>query len=94
MDGAPLPDFADGSICFPRVRAGPPFLPGPNFAPSLRYNTPPVCAGGRALAQHLAAGFRHAGVLASRSASALAQPTACAADGLDQRGFDSGTPTA
>ena len=38
LDGAPLPEFADGAILQPAGARGPAFLVGPNFRAMLRYN--------------------------------------------------------
>jgi lytic murein transglycosylase len=38
MDGAPLPQFADGAIVLPAGARGPAFLVGPNFRVILRFN--------------------------------------------------------
>ena len=38
IDGAPLPELADGTILLPAGARGPAFLVGPNFRAILRYN--------------------------------------------------------
>ena len=93
MDGAPLPEFADGAVLLPAGARGPAFLVGANFRAILRYNnsTSYALAVGL-LAQRIddgpdvqAPGPRDLPAL-TRS-QLLALQTA-----LNQRGFASGTP--
>ena len=93
MDGAPLPEFTDGTIVLPAGASGPAFLVGPNFRAILRYNnsTNYALAIGL-LAQRLTGG---PGVLTSwpRDLPALTRSQLQALQtALNQRGFDSGTP--
>lgn len=93
MDGAPLPDFADGAILLPAGARGPAFLVGPNFRTLLRYNnsTSYALAVGL-LAQRLADG---PGVQAPwpRDLPALTRSQLLALQtALNERGFASGTP--
>ena len=93
MEGAPLPEFADGSILLPAGARGPAFLVGPNFRAILRYNnsTSYALAVGL-LAQHLIGG---PGVQAPwpRNLPALTRSQLLALQTtLNQRGFASGTP--
>lgn len=93
VDGAPLPDFADGGILLPAGARGPAFLVGPNFRAILRYNnaTSYALAVGL-LAQRLDGG---PGVTAPwpRELQALSRSQLLALQtALNQRGFDSGTP--
>ena len=93
MDGAPLPEFADGAILLPAGSRGPAFLTGPNFRAILRYNNSTSYALAVALlAQRLTDGPdvqapwpRDLQVLTR--AQLLELQTA-----LNERGFDSGTP--
>ncbi len=93
MDGAPLPEFADGAILLPAGARGPAFLVGPNFNAILRYNNSTsyalaVCL----LAQRLSDG---PGVRASwpRDLTALTRSQLLALQtALNERGFDSGPP--
>ena len=92
MDGAPLPEFTDGTIVLPAGAGGPAFLVGPNFRVILRYNN--STSYGLAiglLAQRLTGG---PGVQAPwpRDLPALTRPQLQALQtGLNQRGFASGT---
>jgi len=93
MDGAPLPEFADGAILLPAGARGPAFLVGPNFRAILRYNnsTSYALAVGL-LAQRLSGG---PGVQAAwpRDLQALTRSELLAMQtALNQRGFASGTP--
>jgi membrane-bound lytic murein transglycosylase B len=93
MDGAPLPEFADGAILLPAGARGPAFLVGPNFRTLLRYNnsTSYALAVGL-LAQRLADG---PAVQAPwpRDLPALTRSQLLALQtALNQRGFASGTP--
>jgi membrane-bound lytic murein transglycosylase B len=93
MDGAPLPEFADGAILLPAGARGPAFLVGPNFRAILRYNNSTsyalaVCL----LAQRLS---DSPGVRASwpRDLTALTRSQLLALQtALNERGFDIGTP--
>ena len=92
-DGAPLPQFATATVLLPAGAGGPAFLVGPNFQVILRYNnsTSYALAVGL-LAQQLAGG---PGVHAPwpRDLAALSRQQLKALQmGLNQRGFDSGTP--
>lgn len=91
--GAPLPEFADGTILLPAGARGPAFLVGPNFRAILRYNnsTSYALAVGL-LAQRLADG---PGVQAPwpRDLPALSRSQLMALQtALNERGFASGTP--
>ena len=92
IDGAPLPEFADGAILLPAGARGPAFLIGPNFRAILRYNN--STSYGLAvslLAQRLTDG---AGVQAPwpRDLPALTRSHVIALQtALNERGFDSGT---
>ncbi len=93
MDGAPLPEFADGAILIPAGARGPAFLVGPNFRAILRYNnsTSYALAVGL-LAQRLTGG---PGVQAPwpRDMTALTRSQLLGLQtALNQRGFSSGTP--
>ena len=93
MEGAPLPEFADGAILLPAGARGPAFLVGPNFRAILRYNnsTSYALAVGL-LAQRLIGG---PGVQAPwpRDLPALTRSQLLALQtALNQRGFASGTP--
>jgi membrane-bound lytic murein transglycosylase B len=93
MDGAPLPQFADGAILLPAGARGPAFLVGPNFRAILRYNnsTSYALAVGL-LAQRIDNG---PGVRAPwpRDLPALTRSQLLALQtALNQRGFASGTP--
>ena len=93
MEGAPLPEFADGAILLPAGARGPAFLVGPNFRAVLRYNnaTSYALAVGL-LAQGLTGGT---GVLAPwpRDLPALTRSQLLMLQiALNQRGFESGTP--
>ena len=92
-DGAPLPDFADGTILLPAGARGPAFLVGPNFRAILRYNnsTSYALAVGL-LAQRLAGG---PGVQAPwpRDLPALTRSQLKELQtALNEHGFASGTP--
>ncbi len=93
MDGAPLPEFADGTILLPAGARGPAFLVGPNFRAILRYNNSTSYAlAVSLLAQRLTDG---PGVQAPwpRDLPALTRGQLLALQtALNQRGFDSGTP--
>lgn len=93
VSGAPLPEFADGTILLPAGARGPAFLVGPNFRAVLRYNnsTSYALAVGL-LAQRLADG---PGVQAPwpRDLPALTRTQMTALQtALNERGFPSGTP--
>jgi len=93
VDGAPLPELADGAVLLPAGARGPAFLVGPNFRAILRYNnsTSYALAVGL-LAQRLADG---PGVQAPwpRDLPALTRGQLLALQtALNQRGFASGTP--
>jgi len=93
VDGAPLPELADGAILLPAGARGPAFLVGSNFRAILRYNnsTSYALAVGL-LAQRLADG---PGVQAPwpRELPALTRGQLLALQtALNQRGFASGTP--
>lgn len=93
IDGAPLPDFADGAILLAAGARGPAFLIGPNFRALLRYNNSTSYAlAVSLLAQRLAGG---AGVQSPwpRDLPALTRSQVMALQtALNERGFDSGTP--
>ena len=93
IDGAPLPEFADGAILLPAGARGPAFLVGPNYRAILRYNNATSYAlAVSLLAQRLSGGN---GVQAPwpRDLSALARSQLLALQtALNERGFDSGTP--
>jgi len=93
MDGAPLPEFADGAILLPAGARGPAFLVGPNFRAILRYNNSTSYALAVVmLAQRINDG---PGVQAPwpRDLPALTRSQLLALQtALNQRGFDSGTP--
>jgi membrane-bound lytic murein transglycosylase B len=93
MDGAPLPEFADGAVLLPAGARGPAFLVGANFRAILRYNssTSYALAVGL-LAQRIDNG---PGVQAPwpRELPALTRSQLLALQtALNQRGFASGTP--
>ena len=93
IDGAPLPQFTEGSVILPAGASGPAFLVGPNFRVILRYNnsTSYALAVGL-LAQQLAGG---PGVQSPwpRDLQALSRQQLKALQAaLNERGFDSGTP--
>lgn len=93
MDGAALPELADGAILLPAGARGPAFLVGANFRAILRYNnsTSYALAVGL-LAQRLADG---PGVQAAwpRDLAALTRSQMTALQtALNERGFASGTP--
>ncbi len=93
IDGAALPDFADGSIVLPAGARGPAFLIGPNFRVILRYNNATSYAlAVLLLAQRITGG---PGVQAAwpRDLQALSRSQLIALQSaLGARGFDSGTP--
>ena len=93
IDGAPLPEFADGAILLPAGARGPAFLVGPNFRAILRYNNSTSYAlAVSLLAQRLSGGT---GVQAPwpRDLPALTRSHLLALQtALNERGFDSGTP--
>ena len=93
MDGAPLPQFADGAILLPAGARGPAFLTGPNFRSILRYNNSTSYALALALlAQRLNDG---PGVQAPwpRDLQALTRSQLLELQtALNERGLDSGTP--
>ena len=93
MEGAPLPELADGAILLPAGARGPAFLVGPNFRAILRYNNATSYAlAVSLLAQGLTGG---PGVLAPwpRDLQALTRSQLLALQtALNQHGFDSGTP--
>jgi hypothetical protein len=93
VDGAPLPELADGAILLPAGARGPAFLVGPNFRAILRYNNSSSYAlAVGLLAQRLADG---PGVQAPwpRDLPALTRGQLLALQtALNQRGFASGTP--
>ena len=93
MDGAPLPEFADGAILLPAGARGPAFLVGPNFRAILRYNN--------ATSYALAVGLLAQGLIGGpavqaqwpRDLPALTRSQLLALQtALNQRGFASGTP--
>jgi membrane-bound lytic murein transglycosylase B len=93
VDGAPLPEWADGAILLPAGARGPAFLVGPNFRAILRYNnsTSYALAVGL-LAQGLSDG---PGVQTPwpRDLPALTRSQLLTLQtALNQRGFASGTP--
>ena len=93
MDGAPLPQFADGAVLLPAGVRGPAFLVGANFRAILRYNnsTSYALAVGL-LAQRIDDG---ASVQAPwpRDLVALTRSQLMALQtALNQRGFATGTP--
>ena len=85
IDGAPLPEFADGAILLPAGARGPAFLVGPNFRAILRYNnsTSYALAVGL-LAQRLADGPGVQAPWPRDLHGAHAQPVDGAADGLER----------
>ena len=93
MEGAPLPEFADGTILLLAGARGPAFLVGPNFRTILRYNNSTSYAlAVSLLAQRLTDG---PGVQAPwpRDLPALTRSQMIALQtALNERGFDSGTP--
>jgi len=93
VDGAPMPEFADGAIMLPAGARGPAFLVGPNFRAILRYNNSTSYAlAVSLLAQRLSNG---PGVQAPwpRDLTALSRSQVLALQtALNERGFDSGTP--
>jgi len=93
MDGAPLPEFADGAILLPAGARGPAFLVGPNFRAILRYNNSTSYALAVVmLAQRINDG---PGVQAPwpRDLPALTRSQLLALQtALNERGFPSGTP--
>jgi len=93
MEGAPLPEFADGTILLPAGARGPAFLAGPNFRTILRYNNSTSYAlAVSLLAQRLTDG---PGVQAPwpRDLPALTRSQLLALQtALNERGFASGTP--
>jgi hypothetical protein len=92
LDGAPLPEFADGTILLPAGARGPAFLVGPNFRTLLRYNNSSSYAlAVSLLAQRIAGG---PGVQAAwpRDQLPLTRTQIQALQAaLNQRGFASGT---
>ena len=93
MNGAPMPEFADGAILLPAGARGPAFLVGPNFRAILRYNNAVSYAlAVSLLAQRLSDG---PGVQAAwpRDLPALTRSQLLALQtALSERGFASGTP--
>ena len=93
LDGASLPEFADGAVLLPAGARGPAFLVGPNFRAILRYNNSTSYAlAVSLLAQRLAGGT---GVQAPwpRDLAALTRSQLLALQtALNQQGFASGTP--
>ena len=93
LDGAPLPEFADGAILLPAGARGPAFLVGPNFRTILRYNNSTSYAlAVSLLAQRLAGGTAvqtpwPRDLPALTRSQLLAMQTA-----LNQQGFAAGTP--
>ncbi|MEO6744452.1 MAG: lytic murein transglycosylase, partial [Caldimonas sp.] len=93
MDGAPLPQFADGAMLLPAGARGPAFLTGPNFQVILRYNnsTSYALAVGL-LAQRLAGGPGVQAPWPRDLVSLSRQQLTALQTALNQRGFDSGAP--
>ena len=93
IDGAALPDFAEGAIVLPAGARGPAFLVGPNFRAILRYNNAIAYAlAVGLLAQRITGG---PGVQAAwpRDLQALSRSQLLALQSaLAARGFDNGTP--
>ena len=93
MNGAPMPEFADGAILLPAGARGPAFLVGPNFRAILRYNNAISYAlAVSLLAQRLGDG---PGVQAPwpRDLPALTRSQLLALQtALNERGFASGAP--
>jgi hypothetical protein len=91
IDGAALPELADGAILLPAGARGPAFLVGPNFRTILRYNNSTNYAlAVSLLAQRLAGG---SGVQAPwpRDLQALSRSQVLELQtALNARGFDSG----
>jgi len=93
LDGAPLPQLAEGAVLLPAGARGPAFLTGPNFRAILRYNNSTSYALAVALlAQRLADGPE---VQAPwpRELQALTRAQLLELQAaLNERGFDSGSP--
>jgi lytic murein transglycosylase len=93
LDGAPLPDFADGAILLPAGARGPAFLVGPNFRAILRYNNSTSYAlAVSLLAQRLTGGPGVQGAWPRDLAALTRSQLLDMQSALNAGGFDSGAP--
>jgi membrane-bound lytic murein transglycosylase B len=93
IDGASLPEFADGAILLPGGARGPAFLVGPNFRTILRYNNSTNYALAVALLAQRLTGGPAVQAPWPRELTALTRSQLLALQtALAQRGFASGTP--
>ena len=93
MEGAPLPEFADGAILLPAGARGPAFLVGPNFRAILRYNNSTSYALAVGLLAQRLIGGPSVQAPWPRDLPALTRSQLLALQtALNQRGFASGTP--
>jgi len=93
VDGAPMPEFADGAVLLPAGVRGPAFLVGPNFRALLRYNNSTNYAlAVSLLAQRLADGPPVQAPWPRDLAALSRSQVLTLQTALNERGFDSGTP--
>jgi membrane-bound lytic murein transglycosylase B len=93
LDGAPLPEFADGAILAPAGARGPAFLVGPNFRAILRYNNSTSYAlAVSLLAQRIAGGPGVQGTWPKDLAPLSRDQLRTMQSALNDRGFDAGAP--
>jgi membrane-bound lytic murein transglycosylase B len=93
LDGAPLPDIADGAILLPAGARGPAFLVGPNFRAILRYNNSTSYALAVSLLAQRIAGGPDVQAPWPRDLQPLSREQVRALQSaLNDRGFAAGTP--
>ena len=93
LDGAPLPDIADGAIFQPAGARGPAFLVGPNFRTLLRYNNSTSYAlAVSLLAQRIAGGPGVQGSWPREEQPLSRDQVKTMQAALNDRGFAAGTP--
>jgi lytic murein transglycosylase len=93
MDGAPLPELAEGAILLPAGARGPAFLVGPNFRAVLRYNNSTSYALGVGLLARALDGSPGVQAAWPRDLQALTRSQVQALQqALGDRGFDAGPP--
>ena len=93
MDGAPLPQFADGAIVLPAGARGPAFLVGPNFRVILRFNNSTSYALAIGLLAQRIVGGPDVQAPWPRDIPALTRAQLVELQtALNQRGFDAGKP--
>ena len=91
LDGAPLPDIADGAIFQPAGARGPAFLVGPNFRTLLRYNNSTSYAlAVSLLAQRIAGGPGVQGAWPRDEQALSREQVKTLQTALSARGFDAG----